>query len=198
MSTLTNYNVKVPIDPTSFPATDQSVIWDTSAGAFALGSVGSTGVIAQTSPSTGTVATATTLTFTNGKITANGNEAIIDSLWFTAANYNWGNQTGIASSAGFRLNGSDAYTHVTPRRAANKIVLLSIPSSPETDKPLPFPNNYITFTGLSVIETEDTGSDDEGEGQQVCAAGLFSFNLAGFIDPKTPGHIFFKTLGFPT
>ena len=89
MSKTTNFNVKVPIDPTSFPATGQAVIWDTSAGAFALGSVGSTGVIAKTNPATAQVATATTLTFTNGKITANGNEAIIDSLWFTAANYDW-------------------------------------------------------------------------------------------------------------
>lgn len=36
MAVDTNFNVKVRIDPESFPSTDQAVIWDTSSGSFAL------------------------------------------------------------------------------------------------------------------------------------------------------------------
>tara|TARA_R110000782_G_scaffold116906_1_gene206966 strand:+ start:743 stop:1252 length:510 start_codon:yes stop_codon:yes gene_type:complete len=32
-----NYNVKVELNPNSFPQTDKNVIWDTSSGSFALG-----------------------------------------------------------------------------------------------------------------------------------------------------------------
>lgn len=36
MAVKNNFNVKVELDPTSFPSTDKTVIWDTSSGSFAL------------------------------------------------------------------------------------------------------------------------------------------------------------------
>lgn len=36
MAVKNNYNVKVELDPTNFPPTDKTVIWDTSSGSFAL------------------------------------------------------------------------------------------------------------------------------------------------------------------
>jgi len=175
MSTLTNYNVKVALDIANPGFTeDKAVIFDLSENKFVLGTAGSTGVIAKTNPATAQVATATTLTFTNGKITANGNEAIIDSVWFTAANYNWGGQSGIASTSGFILNGSDAFTHVTPRRSQAKTALLGIPRQGANEFPLAYPDNYIVYTSVST--TEDDGSSGSGgtEGQELCAGGLFA------------------------
>ena len=163
MSTLTNFNVKVPIDIPNFPVTDQSVIWDTSAGAFALGTIGSSGITVKSDPATIEVTNATTLTFTNGKVTSGvAGEAVVDSLWFTAANYNWGGQTGIASSAGFRLDGSDAYTHVTPQRFNGKILLLATPDIDGDGLPDAYPNNYIVYTSVSVDPGEPGGGGTDG------------------------------------
>ena len=129
MSTLTNYNVKVPIDPTSFPATDQSVIWDTSAGAFALGTIGSSGITVTTDPTSaiGSVS-ATTLTFKNGKITGTTPNIVVDSIWFANDALDFGNLTGLGvggATAGFVHDGISARTYVTPQFVENRTTLLT-------------------------------------------------------------------------
>ena len=172
MSTLTNFNVKVPINPAAFPATDSSVIWDASAGAFDLGTIGSSGITVATDPDaspSSTVNNVTTLTFKNGKITGTTPNIEVDSIWFNNDALDFGNLTGLSAgeaTAGFVQNGTIARTHVTPQRYSGKISLLAIPGESTL---LPYPDNYIVYTSVSVV--------DEGEATSYCYQGLFNFNV---------------------
>jgi hypothetical protein len=71
------------------------------------------------------------------------------------------------ATAGFTQNGTSAKTHVTPQRYSGKISLLAIPGEESTL--LPYPNNYIVYTSVSV--------QDEGEATSYCIRGLFNFNV---------------------
>jgi len=165
MSTLTNFNVKVPINPTDFPTTDQSVIWDTSAGAFALGTIGSSGITVKSDPASVEVSSATILKFTNGKITAGiTGEAVVDSIWFANDTLSFGNITNLTvggATAGFIQDGSEAKTHVTPKFKDNNTALLTIPIDTDDTQSalLEYPDNYITY-GEAILTSD--GGDDTG------------------------------------
>ena len=182
MSTLTNFNVKVPINPEDFPTTDQSVIWDTSAGAFALGTIGSSGITVKGNPVNGaTVSSATTLTFTNGRVTAGATgEAVVESLWFFQENYNWGNLNGNATS-GFRLNSGNAYTHVTPQFVDTRTTLLTIQTN-ETESLAnalsPYPDNYITY-GEVFISPDPDGDGHTSDPPTFCLFGKINNTTQG-------------------
>jgi len=165
MSTLTNFNVKVPIDPTAFPASDSSVIWDASLGAFALGTIGSSGITVKSDPASVEVSSATILKFTNGKITAGiTGEAVVDSIWFANDTLSFGNITNLTvggATAGFIQDGSEAKTHVTPKFKDNNTALLTIPIDTDDTQSalLEYPDNYITY-GEAILTSD--GGDDTG------------------------------------
>jgi hypothetical protein len=192
MAVNNNYNVKVQLDPENFPADNKVVIWDPGSGSFALtgsyGAGGTTGVIIE-SQSIEKVNPATTLNFSGvhiheyptgtANITANlqtiTNEGRLttQSSWFLSSqSLNWGSQIGIRSDSGFRSQGADAYTHVTPRRSSGKQVILSMPAEGATaDVPQAYPNNYITFTTLAIT---DGTSGTSGDTPTVCTNKFFN------------------------
>jgi hypothetical protein len=171
MSTKTNFNVKVPIDPTAFPATDSSVIWDASSGSFALGTIGSDGITVISDPTTVTVNNATTVEFLNGVIT-NGGTGVAEvaytlqgvtnngftttqpSLFLSNQPLDYNGLNGIDATPGFRDQGGSAYTHVTPQEVSKPLFLLGIWQYSE------YPQNYIIYDKSITIYPPDTDGDD--------------------------------------
>lgn len=175
-----NYNVKVPLDPTSFPSSNQVVIWKPESGSFQLtGSYGSgggtTGVTA--TDGTTTVPNATTLNFVNGDVanagsgqanvsfdlqgvTDNGDNTTRQIIALDGTPGNYANQTSIDATSGFLKVGSAVFTHVTPQLTNKRTTLLSIQSD-ANDNPLQYPDNYIVY---SYVRTTPGTSGTSGGG----------------------------------
>ena len=193
MSTLTNYNVKVALDWASPPTEDKAVIFDLSENKFVLGAAGSSGITVNSNPATsgtGNVS-ATTLTFTNGKVTQNPTgTAVVDSIWFNNDALNFGNLTGLGAggaTAGFTQDGTLAKTHVTPQFVDTRTTLLTIQTN-ETESLAntlsPYPNNYITY-GEVFLNPDPNGDGHTSDPPTLC--------LFGKINNTTDGN---ETLTF--
>jgi len=147
MAVETNYNVKVQLDPASFPTDNKVVIWDPDSGSFALtGSYGSGGGDQNLQ-----------------EVTDIGNTTTTSSRFLFNQSHKYGNPLiSQDATSGFYVDAADteslAYTYVTPQPPTGKVGILSIPLT-AGGQVQAHPNNYITIGGVSISDGGDTTHD---------------------------------------
>ena len=153
MAVNTRFNVKVPLNVSGseIPGADHLVYWDNASGSFEL-----------------------TRSFEGGggggdqnlqSVTNFGKSSSLGGLFLWGQNLDWGDQTGINASSGFRTSSNAAYSHVTPQLRKTEQLILTIPARKVGDGyvPQPYPDNYITYGGvrLGSVGTDSGGDSDD-------------------------------------
>jgi hypothetical protein len=155
MAVNSRFNVKVPLNVSGseIPGADHLVYWDNASGSFEL-----------------------TRSFEGGggggnqnlqSVTNFGKSSSLGGLFLWGQNLDWGNQTGINASSGFRTSSDAAYSHVTPQLRKTEQLLLTIPARRATSTneyiPFPYPDNYITYGGARLGVSDGEGGDTDGK-----------------------------------
>ena len=151
MAVNTKFNVKVPLNVSGSetPGQNMAVYWNEGSGSFELtASLGGGGGDQNLQ-----------------SVTNFGKSSSLGGLFLFGQNLDYGNQTGINATSGFRTSSGDAYSHITPQSYKNDQLLLTVPARKVGAQyyPFPYPDNYITYGGILLgAET------DEGDVKEVC------------------------------
>lgn len=159
MAVNTRFNVKVPLNVSGseIPGADHLVYWDNASGSFEL-----------------------TRSFEGGgggggdqnlqSVTNFGKSSSLGGLFLFGQNLDWGDQTGIDATSGFRTSSNAAYSHVTPQLRKTAQLVLTIPARRTGDGyvPVPYPDNYITYGGVRLGNIGSDGGGDEDDQAKIC------------------------------
>ena len=159
MAVNTRFNVKVPLNVSGseIPGEDHLVYWDNASGSFEL-----------------------TRSFEGGgggggdqnlqSVTNFGKSSSLGGLFLFGQNLDWGDQTNIDATSGFRTSSNASYSHVTPQLRKTAQLVLTIPARRTGDGyvPVPYPDNYITYGGVRLGNIGADGGGDEDDQVKVC------------------------------
>jgi hypothetical protein len=142
MAVKTNYNVKVRLDNSSFPITNQTVIWDPNSGSFEITASSALGGNQNLQEVTDV-----------GEVTTNA------SYFLNGQSLGYGGLYNQDATSGFIDVGGLAYTHVTPQSIEKSFTLMGVQTS-TVDGNIAvkdYPENYIVYNGGAILTPGTSG-----------------------------------------